>query len=431
MKRIILTLITAAVMLTAVIGLTSCGGSDEYDEFDAAGYTVSVKFDANGGQFKGTDSTVVDVFDPSAAKDGRIALLAPDDPKRDKNNTLSVTKHQHFLAGWYAERTPIDENDLTKGYTYSDRWDFANDRLEIDPTKEYTSRENALTLYAVWVPYYRFEIYAEGEGGFTLLDTVLGTELEIPEWEEGDVKLDMGDFPTRSGYTLDGVFADESCSSLLTDTLVGEWDEETGVSLTPTIKLYTKWLEGEIYRIYKPDDLRKNVKPGGYYEIMADLDFSDAVWPTALSSGKFSGRINGNGHTVSGISVTADGKKTAGVFGTLAAEAVIRDINFTDVTFVANFGIVGQGSSFGSFAGIILDGATVEGVSFEATVVLNEKILLGDYFKKDFSFGKLVGTGSSDGITATVEIVKENPEDALEFTVGEDGSITLSERVSD
>ena len=426
MKRIILTLITAAVMLSAVIGLTSCQEADEYARFDEMGYTVSVKFDANGGQFKGTESTVIDVFDPSAAKDGKISILSPDDPKRDKNNTLTVTKYQYFLAGWYQERTPIDENDLSKGYTYSGKWDFENDVLEIDPNKTYTSRESVITLYAAWVPYYNFEIYAEQGDGFKLVDTYVGTKLAIPEWGESDVKLTMGDFPARDGYTLDGAFSDEACTAVLSGTVEGQWDEATGTSLTPTVKIYTKWQKGDIYRIYKPDDLRKNMKANGYYQIMADLDFSSSAWPTALSSGKFSGRIYGNGHTISGIKVTADGKKTMGVFGTLSGEAVIENIVFDGITYVADLGVIAQGASFGSFAGVIQDGAIVENVSFNARFELGEKIALGDFMKKDFSIGLVVGTGSTNGINASVECVKQNPEDGFTFTVGEDGVISFA-----
>ncbi len=413
---VIIAIAVAAVILIAglIWGLTR--GNDSYlSQFGKDGYTLSVTFDSNGGTFKGSDSSIIDLYDPTKVGSEGIKLLAPDDAKRDKNNPLTITKADHFLAGWYRERTPIDPDNPEAGYTYSGKWDFENDRLTIDPDKEYSADESALTLYAAWVPYYKYEIYTKDESGNDLLlSSVSAISLNIPKWEAGDVTLNMGNFPERSGYTLDTV--DYSSNDIIVNdvdgkiTIMGKWDEATATSVTPTIKLYTTWQEGERYKIYSTEDLRKNADANGYYEIYADLDFTDLEWPGVFASSKFAGKIFGNGHTISGVSFESKERNRInnGLFSSLDEGAYIENLKFENITHTIDLMSVAPGASFGLLSGVIAEGAEFSNVSVIG------KILIGDNCESlagnsDYTIGKLAASGDASDISYEITVEKKNP----------------------
>ena len=403
----------AVVVIAAVIWLIAGMGGDIYSDYADQGYTVKVTFDSNGGTFKGSDSSVIDLFKPEDMGEDGIKLLAPDDARRDKNNALTVTKAGYFLAGWYREMNPIDPADPEKGYTYSGKWNFESDRLT----------ENELTLYAAWVPYYNYEIYAQNENNeWVLVTSTSAINLTIPEWAEGAVTLDMDNFPTREGYTLDvakGLYYDEAMTEKVVGTpneagtkkfISGEWDPATATSLTPTIKLYTSWQEGERYRIYSTDDLRRNADAEGYYEIYADLDFTGLEWPTVFGNDKFSGKIFGNGHKISGVSIesTSRSKINNGLFASIDEGAYFENISFENITHTINLMSVAPGASFGLLAGTVAEGAEFKNVS------VSGKLLIGDNCESlvgnsDYTIGVISASGEIADIKQDISVEKANP----------------------
>ena len=405
----------------------------------------TVTFDSNGGTFKGSDASIIDLFKVEDFANGGVKLLAPDDPKRDKSNALTVSKANHFLAGWYTERALIDENDPSKGYTYSGKWDFSSDVLTIDTTKSYTAENSVLTLYAAWVPYYVYEIYAENESGdMALVASTSAINLTIPEWKDGDTSLSMDNFPKRSGYTLNEVFYDEDMTDKVVGTpdkngkkktITGEWDAATATSLTPTIKLYTTWDEGERYKIYTAEDLRKNAVAHGYYEIYADLDFTATAWPTVFTDGKFTGTIIGlddnktpTERKITGISIESSSRNRLnnGIFGTIDEGARIEKITFENIVHTVNVMEVAPGASFGLFAG------SVNGTVIFKDVTVKGKIVIGDNCAEligtdaVYTISTLAGNGDVSGITHDITTEKANKDNAaFDFEVAEDGTITL------
>ena len=214
MKKYLKLLLVTALLGTALLAMTACSKWEKpYASADADGYTVSVRFDANGGMFAGTnDVFLIDVFNPTAAPKNasgkaEISLISPDDSRRE-SNAFEVSNTGYFLAGWYRERAlRTDENGnaldvdgnlcsvsgKAQGYVYSGRWDFSKDRLEVDPNGSYSSATPTMTLYAAWIPYYTYEFYAwDAESGqFTLIQTQQLLELTLPEWNVNTGKLDM------------------------------------------------------------------------------------------------------------------------------------------------------------------------------------------------------------------------------------------------
>lgn len=435
MKSKIYAVIMALMTLIAVTALSSCEADTEYDKLDHDGYTVSVKFDSDGGTIKGSNSTVIDVFNPdnyTADADGNIniSLLKPDDPSRDKNNRLTITKPDHYIAGWYTTRTPIDENDLSKGYTYSGRWDFEKDTLTLDKDGEYTSSENQLVLYAAWVPYFTFEIYAPDENGeLTLIESKKALSLDIPVWEDGAATVKMGDISKRRGYTFEAAYLDEAMTVPVTDDAIsGVVDDETGTLQQDTIRLYTKWLEGDHYRIYSADQLNKNATYNGIYHIMSDLDFENESW-NFYGTG-FSGQIHGNGHKISNISIeTTYAMPSNGLFSSINGEAIIKDITFENITHKINVGITKTDDSFGLFAGKCNEGAVLQNVEISGELLFGQNCSNLESYS-GYYIGIFASSGTPDGIdisdiTYGVYADDGYEEPAISFIEEDDGLLSL------
>ena len=99
-------LLILSVALIAVF-FTACGDSGTpYDKNNEDNYTVSVKYDANGGFFTTNTSVIVDSYNVNDIPKNingnvDIALLPPDASERG-NDAFKAVKNGYFLAGWYS-----------------------------------------------------------------------------------------------------------------------------------------------------------------------------------------------------------------------------------------------------------------------------------------------------------------------------------------
>ena len=423
--------LAAALVVACIVGAINGGGTeDPYEANDADNYTVSVKFDANGGFFTTNTSVIVDSFEVDKLASG-IALLEPGDPIRG-NNAFTAVKNGYFLAGWYSQRTEngTDSNG-EPAYTYAGKWDFAKDRLTQEVAQTNTSKEPVLTLYAAWVPMFQIELYDLQTGDLlqTLsYDPTAGKQLTMPAWDKETGAMEMNNLPERKGYTFEAAYLDEACTQVVqTEQLThpGSVDETTGTAKDPTLKLYIRWLEGEWYHIYNAEQFVDNASVVGNYVIHADLDFADEKWPTSLMHGNFEGRIQGNGHTFKNITLTQtnNSKTNAGLFGQLAETASITDVAFDNVTFTIKGGTRVAGTAYGLLAGTISDGITLTGVT-----VANSKLQIDSdcYFgTDDYTIGLICGMGTTniDYTGITCEAVGDKPE-SVTITVS-DSTVTV------
>ncbi len=441
-----------ALILAATGCFTACAQwKTPYKTLDRDGYTVSVRFDANGGSFANSpeDVYVIDVFNINSMKqdsDGNrvTPLIAPDNPSRE-DKAFGISKNGYYFAGWYSSREArVDENGnaldefgvLTsksgrqQGYIYSGRWDFDNDLLRVDPDKEYSSEESVMTLYAAWIPYVNYEIYAENAyGEFEMLETISAIELALPQWNTKTGKLDMKRFPKLDGKTLDKIYLDSQLTQLATDTLIGECDYENGTTLTESIKLYTTWLDGDWYKISRADQINKIADLDGHYLISANLDFTNEVWPSAFSNGGFKGGFyssDGNTYKISNVTVVQgnNSSQNGGLFGTLEGGASIKNINFENITYTLKAGSRRAGASFGLLAGRVSSDAAFEGVTISGKILISDKC----YPQSEYIVGLLFGTGYSGQLDIS-SINCELDGDTSKITIDvdrESGSVTLT-----
>lgn len=454
MKKKIIIFVGIIMLLASVMTLAACSQWEApYTQLAGeGGYSVKVYFDSNGGMFAGTPTgiKVVDVYSTETGSDAgngqkAVSILAPDDAKRG-NRAMEVSNDGYFLAGWYKERTPrVDENgnaldawgELTsvsgreQAYTYAGKWDFANDKLTVDPGKTYADNEYALTLYAAWIPFFEFEVYEKNDNGFVKLDALSVTTLgyQSPEWVgENAVQISMNSMPKRQGYTLVGAYTDAEMTTEMKGTFdyKTQIDYEKGIAYQSKIQIYTVWEEGNRYNIYTAKQFMDNADVNGIYDIHADLDFSDiSYWPPVLSKGTFQGKIIGNGHKFSNITATqadADNSIYCGLFGRLAQKAELTDITFENVNFTIR-GSRKPGFNYGLLAGSIDDTAKLEGVKITGNLIVSSEWNLSS----ECEIGLLCAAGSAHGIDVSgINCIKDKEDSTLVITVNEDGKIEIS-----
>lgn len=445
-------LILIALLLLSVLCITGCSDQWEapYASLGGEGYDISVRFHVNGGLFAGTkDVSVVDLFSAEngvAQADGSVGfyLLSPDDPIRAEG-AFAASKNGYFLAGWYRQRdlrvdengnpldeygVPTSESGRPQGYTYSGKWDFSTDLITIDPNGSYSADAPVMELYAAWVPYIPYEIYSvnEASGEATLLSTVEAIDLDIPQWNQKTGKLDLKKFPNPDGKTFDAAYQDLNLTQPLTDTIFGKdhyVDYETATLSVDAVQVYTTWLDGTWFKIYTAQQFYNNSRLDGNYIIMNDLDFSEAVWSPTLVRGKFTGKIVGNGHTFSNISVIqADNSQiNAGLFGSLDSGSTIENLTFENVSFTIQAGSRMQGASFGLLTGTRASDATLSGVSVTGKLLISANC----YPQSDYTIGLLCGNGKSDGVSYSIDCaVAEDNNTAITITVNDDDSVTVT-----
>ena len=402
-------LLMACLLLITLFFVSGCSGeATPYEVNNKENYTVSVKFDANGGLFTTNTSVIVDSFNIDEMSydengDAQVALISPDNALRGKD-AYAPTNNGYFLAGWYAKRAEAQDEQGNTVYTYSDRWDFDTDLLTVDPDGNYSSADPVLTLYAAWVPEFEIEFYSLNTGeacGKLSFDPAELTTVQVPKWDEETGAIEMYEFPSKDGYTFNGVYYDEAGTQPVegeTVTHSGVVDYESGTAQNGSMKLYVDWMEGEWYHIYTAEQFVDNASVSGCYVLHADLDFADEIWPTALMYGNFSGTIQGNGYTMKNIQLaqTNNSKVNAGLFGNLTEEAQISDLSFDHVTFTVEAGTRVVGASFGLFAGTISNGVELANIKITNSAL---QIDSGCYFGvDDYSIGLICGMGSFDAV---------------------------------
>lgn len=449
MKNRIKILLAVLTLLLATVFITSCGDEAPYASY---GNAVTVEYDANGGTFTTNTSVECDSYVLSTVPVNRygeyeIPLIDPNDSVRGTANTFLASKPGYFLVGWYAEYAVTDgegneldadgniasESGKDVAYTY-EKWDFEHDTFTFEK-KTYSAEEPILRLVAMWLPEFSFEFYDLDTGAHLKsysFDPNYVDGVDLPVWNEETGKLDMKDFPTVDGKTYQAVYYDShGVERVDTDEVLhtGTVNEESVSASNSAMKLYVKMNEGAWYNIYTAEQLCEAADPAGNYNILADLDFAEEDWPEEFISGKFTGTVRGNGYTLKNISFeqSSASMSCAGLFGTVSSDALIEDVTFENVSLEIATGSRMPGASFALFAGILEDGATLDGVLISGKITVTPT----PYITESTVIGLFCGTGDPGdvditGIRCSVDAQSEN-ETGLVLTVdGNTVTVTLT-----
>ena len=167
-----------------------------------------------------------------------------------------------------------------------------------------------------------------------------------------------------------------------------------------------EYIPGKV-AVYSAKELALMQKfPDKEYTLMADVDMKGAVWTPVVD---FSGTFNGNGYTISNLTIEAADRSNLGFFGDTTAESVVTDLALRNVTVNCSadnryIGII-CGTSRGTMTGY-----TVTGAIYDARTVMADgnKIVVGAMFGRTFdgcgahTGGKTI-TVTDDTGTHTVE----------------------------
>lgn len=438
MKNTVKTILIVCLLLTLMLLAVGCGKvQTPYQQNDADDYTVSVKYDAGVGSFTTNTHVIVDAYNvtqmnTNANGKAELALIEPENPGRGKN-AFTAVNNGYFLAGWYTERTEngTDENGNPL-YTYGGKWDFAQDRLEVDPNGTYTSTEPVLTLYAAWVPLFEVKFYALDSGeelGSYSFNPTTDEALSLPVLDEETGAYEMYKFPTRNGYTYKQAFYDAAGTQKITTEALshpGTVDTASAQAENPVLDVYVDWTEGEWYHIYNVEQFLDNASVNGSYVLHADLDFTDENWPSALMHGTWNGTIEGNGHTISNITLeqTNNSKTATGLFGGLGQNASITDLQLQNVQLTIKKGTRMAGTSFGLLCGTASESAVLSNVTIaDSRLLIDSSAYFGT---DDYVIGLVCGMGQTnvDDSGITCAATGDNPE-SIVITVT-DGTVTVT-----
>ncbi len=423
MRKKIITILTLLCAVSLCLGLTACKKTNMLDDYYAKGYRIFVTYDAVSGEFaRDPDLSIIDAFKPSAyEKDAEgkihIKLKEPDLKERWGVKDMSLTFSEHSFVGWYKNATmktdasgnPLGENGeriyLYEGvyyaeeahktiaypaYEYSEPWNFETD--EIVYSEDQGKLE--MTLYCGWVRYYTFDYYykydTDGEDvawqkyGTTTFNYVYNTrnggnkdQAFLPDWGNGAMQYTSKysdntnfNFPKLANSTFKEAYSDEACENKIEGSIThgGSLDEATCSEVNRTTNVYVIFEKGDRYRIETAQQLSQNGNSAGIYTILADLDFSGIAWPAAFVNGKFTGTFDGNGKTIKNVTAVRSSGTSAysGTFANVAKGAVVKNVVFENLTFDTGNAAVDRlitSVYFGTFAGYIEDGSTVENVT--------------------------------------------------------------------
>lgn len=326
----------------------------------------------------------------------------------------------------YYLETEVEAEDGTKkkvevkalpAYTYSDPWDFSEKH-------KFKADGCDMTLYAAWTKLFTFEYYykptAESEWtsfATTRFDPAIAAKkndgrdsVYVPDWsattdtgtmdhkhkQQGTNDI-VYTFPSINNMTFKAAYygihedtklPDEAKKITGSHPHAGEIDYSNATATGSVQKIYVEFDKGNYYRITEASQFAKSGDPEGYYTILNDLDFKcdpadggalefkgDMIrWPLGLMLAEFKGSIEGEGgKTVKFKNVGAQYINNAatfgGLFGSIGSDAIVKNVTFENVTLDISTARSSHGAQFGTFAGNIDLGATVENVAIDGAEI--------------------------------------------------------------
>lgn len=300
------------VLLCLCVLAVSCKKQEEdwQKTLHEAGKTLHITYDGNGGLFDKYEK--LDVY------------IAPGDPIPQVENTPKLNNpvlNGYFVGAWYYASYDADGK-----LVLSDRAvDFSDCKVTEDTV-----------IAPKWEQNFELRFLA-GDGEIAMSYRV----------KPGDSYSAPTSLPQRDGYTFMGSYllseadcptGDRRVSTPLSyeTILASDGDGDRVVTLCPEFLQNEGGVPWVI--VSDPNDLYE----GGNYYLVADLDFSGETVTMDEWSYRFlmkDGLIEGNGHTIKGLHITASANKKDLSYGIFPAGSVktVRNLTFEGCTFEVNF----------------------------------------------------------------------------------------------
>ncbi len=278
---------------------------------------VKVIFELEGGTYKSSERAITYGY---TLKGDSMLIREPKTLAKD----IDVEKPGYELVGWYRNKN-VTKTEDGEVVTYSDKWDFANDRITAD----------GITLYANWrvKRVYSFDIYYYDENN---------KEVKLCNYvvnEGGSLDNEISDVKSREGYTFIK-FLDEKGNP---------WDMNyklPGGEMTTPIKVFAQYIKGTYKIVRTRSELQKVFKYNKNSNIYLDDDID--MEGKTLYYDEYNGILMGNNHRIYNFKLThrkgnlkeslVDGVLYISMFGEMSGAKMI-DVTFDGVTCVIDAGL--------------------------------------------------------------------------------------------
>ena len=299
------------------------------------GLSVRVTYHANGGQFE-NKSNIMDVYYPAGNPALEIGIV--------EVTNVGITRAGYELEGWYhvakdANGNPIYENQEAEVFKLGEKVDFSK-RLETG--KDWDICANWLVLTKVKVKLVVFDANEQIDRTSKVTDDAgnehqTGSEIFSFSYQNGVVNT-ASLAPLKAAnnsHTFVEYYSDEACTQSVPWPI--QRDEENDVYI------YAKYITGN-WKVLKTslDVLNMFSSPftGVGYYLLNDITYTSGAI-SSLSANGFNYKFYGNGHKISGLSISQTVKTVNivtnfSVFGKLGANADIRDVTFENLNVSFN-----------------------------------------------------------------------------------------------
>ena len=163
---------------------------------------------------------------------------------------------------------------------------------------------------------------------------------------------------------------------------------------------------GDVYEIKTAADLQQIAKdPKGDYILLSDIDMSGIEWKPIAD---FSGTLDGNGKTVQNLTIDESKDADLGLFASVEAEGVIKDLSLENVTIHAE---ETKAQNIGTLVGTLegkLKNVTATGVIYDDRDGVNVGCLAGLALDgADVDAGRSVTVKDAAGIRKTADLAAD------------------------
>ncbi len=344
-----------AVLLLGTL-LAACN-KYEPDHYD---YLVTFCYNLGGNISGNAPDVYLGVLDPE--KDGALVGIRPG---YNSSSFSEASIAGYYLDGWYEAK--LVNNEIVKD---------ADGRVVLEDTPfdfEHQRIDKDTTLYAKLVKSPRM-LFVDADTDETV------SELD-------------GKRPGEKRSRPTGSFVPQKTLDGEPYTFMGEYYEDKECTIPfqfpytfkdYDVKVYCKFIKGEWAIVSSVGSFNSAVGNGQNIYLMDDIDFSGQIFSSEI----YNGELNGNGHTISGISlsyvdsraITTKTPRQVGIFQILMGRAYVHDVKFEGVTIdvevkklsdkegVETF----QNVRIGVLAAEAREGARVENVTVAGTLTCNE-----------------------------------------------------------
>lgn len=157
----------------------------------------------------------------------------------------------------------------------------------------------------------------------------------------------------------------------------------------------------------------KNLTEGGSYVLTQDIDLTDLSWTPLTITGTTPFVLDGQGHTIKGMSVSADGSDYTGLFGKVSPDMTVKNLRFDGATLSTNIPSVSGEFYYGAFVSRAEKTVTLENFVADDLHIVRKGAKVGAL---GGLFGRVIGR-----LTVTdcaVDITISKSDDTVEESYG-------------